>query len=123
VTFATPWLLWVAIAAPCAVLALQLYDRARRRQLTGRLGELPVLGKVIASASPGRRIVKDVLAGAAATLVAIAGARPQISGTRKVELRGLDLVVAVDVSKSMLVDDVGPTLEVTEHKLEIPGCA
>jgi Ca-activated chloride channel family protein len=118
VTFATPSLLWIAAAAPFAVLALQLYDRARRRRLTGRLGELPVIAKVIASASPGRRIVKDVLAGAAAALIAIAAARPQIAGTRKVELRGLDLVVAVDVSKSMLVDDVGPTAEMAEKKLE-----
>lgn len=116
--FATPWLVWVAIAAPIVVLALHVYDRARRRSLTGRLGELPVLGKVIASASPGRRLVKDVLAALAATLIAIAAARPQIAGTRKVELRGLDLVIAVDVSKSMLVDDVGPTAEMTEKKLE-----
>jgi Ca-activated chloride channel family protein len=116
--FATPWLVWVAIAAPFVVLALHLHDRARRRRLTGRLGELPVVGKVIASASPGRRIVKDLLAGAAAMLIAIAGARPQITGTRKVELRGLDLVVAVDVSKSMLVDDVGPTAEMAEKKIE-----
>lgn len=117
-TFVTPWLVGVAVAVPFAVLALQLYDRARRRRLTARLGELPVIGKVIASASPGRRIVKDVLAGAAAALIAIAAARPQITGMRKVELRGLDLVVAVDVSKSMLVDDVGPTTEMTEKKIE-----
>lgn len=117
-TFATPWLVWVAIAAPFVVLVLQLHDRARRRRLTARLGELPVVGKVIASASPGRRIVKDVLAGAAAALVAFAAARPQITGTRKVELRGLDLVVAVDVSKSMLVDDVEPTIEMARKSLE-----
>jgi len=52
VKLVTPWLLWLALAAPFAVLALHLHDRARRRRLTGRLGELPVLGKVIASASP-----------------------------------------------------------------------
>ena len=117
-TFATPWLLWVALAVPFVVAALHLHDRAARRRLTGRLGELPVLGRVIASASPGRRVVKDVLAGAAAVLIAIAAARPQITGTRKVEIRGLDLVVAVDVSKSMLVDDVGPTTEMIEKRIE-----
>jgi Ca-activated chloride channel family protein len=117
VTFATPWLVWLAAVVPVAVAALQLHDRARRRQLTSRLGELAVVGKLLATASPGRRILKDVLAGAAAMLIAIAAARPQIAGTRKVELHGLDLVVAVDVSKSMLVDDVGPTAEMTEKKL------
>lgn len=116
--FATPWLAWIALVIPFAVAALHLHDRARRRRLTSRLGELPVIGKVIASASPGRRVLKDALAGAAAMLIAIAAARPQIAGTRKVELRGLDLVVAVDVSKSMLVDDVGPTTEMIEKKLD-----
>ncbi|HEX8111203.1 MAG TPA: VWA domain-containing protein [Kofleriaceae bacterium] len=117
-TFATPWLVWVAAAVPVAVAVLQIYDRARRRALLGRLGEQPVVGKVIASASPGRRIAKDALAGAAVTLIALAAARPQIAGTRQVELHGLDLVVAVDVSKSMLVDDVGPTRETTARHLE-----
>jgi len=117
VRFATPWLLAIAGAAPLGVLALQLYDRVRRRQLTRRLGELPVVGRVLASASPGRRIFKDVLAAAAVMLIAFAAARPQIEGRRKVELHGLDLVLAVDVSKSMLVDDVGATAEMTEAKL------
>lgn len=117
-TFATRWLVWVAAAAPLVVVALQLYDRARRRALLGRLGELPVVGKVIASASPGRRTAKAALAGAAATLIALAAARPQIAGTRQVELHGLDLVVAVDVSKSMLVDDVGSTREIAARHLE-----
>jgi Ca-activated chloride channel homolog len=118
VTFVTPWLVAVAIAAPLLVLALHLHDRARRRALTRRLGDLPVVGRVIASASPGRRVVKDVLAALAAALIALAAARPQIAGMRNVELRGLDLVVAVDVSKSMMVDDVGPTAEMTAKKLE-----
>lgn len=116
--FATPWLVWIAAAAPLAACALHLYDRARRRALTGRLGELPVIGKVIASASPRRRVAKDALAGAAAMLIALAAARPQIAGTRQVELHGLDLVVAVDVSKSMLVDDVGPTREMAARHIE-----
>jgi Ca-activated chloride channel family protein len=123
VTFATPWLLAVAVAAPLGVLVLQLYDRVRRRQLTRRLGELAVVGRVLASASPGRRIFKDVLVGAAMMLIGFAAARPQIEGRRKVELHGLDLVLAVDVSKSMLVDDVGPTAEITEHKLAVSRLA
>lgn len=117
-TFATPWLVWVAVAAPFAVAVLQLHDRARRRALLRRIGELPVVGKVIASASPGRRIAKDALAGAAVTLIALAAARPQIAGTRQVELHGLDLVVAVDVSKSMMTDDVGATREMAARHLE-----
>lgn len=108
-SFATPWLAWLALLAPVAVALLHLYDRARRRQLTQRLGELPVLRKVLATRSPGRRVVKDALAAAALALLLVAAARPQRPGKRQVELRGLDVVVALDVSTSMLVEDVGPT--------------
>lgn len=117
ISFATPGLAWAALLAPFGVLALHLYDRARRRQLAHRLGDLPVLGRVMASVSPGRRVVKDVLAALALSLLLVAAARPQIPGQRKVELRGLDLVVAVDVSRSMLVDDVGPTERMRAKKL------
>jgi len=116
-TFDTKWLLWVALASPIAVIALHLYDRARRQQLTRRLGELPIVSRVMASMSPGRRAFKDGVAAAALVLLMIAAARPQLEGKRKVELRGLDLVVAVDVSKSMLVDDVGPTVRMKDKKL------
>src|SRR4051794_10891155 len=113
-SFAYPSVFWLAMLSPFAVIGLYLYDRARRRQLTNRLGELPVIGKVIASASPRRRLAKAILAAAGLMLVGIALARPQIRGKRKVELHGLDLVVAVDVSKSMLVDDVGATAAMTQ---------
>jgi putative copper export protein len=55
-TFVHPTGFILACAIPVAVFGLYLYDRARRRQLTNRLGELPVIQKVIATASPGRRL-------------------------------------------------------------------
>jgi Ca-activated chloride channel family protein len=116
-SFATPGLLWFAAGAPIALLLLFLYDRAQRRRLTRRIGELPVIGKVMATASTRRRVVKLVLLQVASALILFAAARPQVAGKRAVELRGLDLVVAVDVSKSMLVDDVGSTLQMTEKKI------
>jgi Ca-activated chloride channel family protein len=109
IELAHPWAGWLALAAPLVVFAFHLYDRARRRVLTTRLGELPVIARVIATTSPARRALKDALLALALALLVLAAARPQLEGNRDVELRGLDLVVAVDVSKSMLVDDVGPT--------------
>ncbi|HEY5937800.1 MAG TPA: VWA domain-containing protein, partial [Kofleriaceae bacterium] len=118
ITFAHPTVLWLVLLAPLFVLAFYLFDRARRGQLTRRLGELPVIGRVIASASPGRRLLKDILLAVSLMLIAFASARPQLEGRRKVELRGLDLVVAVDVSKSMLVDDVDATDKMEQKKIE-----
>ena len=117
-SFVTIELLYLAIAAPLLVIALHVYDHKRRAQLTLRLGELPVIGRVIASASPGRRLVKDLMAALALGLILFAAARPQLEGKRRVELRGLDVVIAVDVSKSMLVDDIGPTADMQKKKLD-----
>jgi Ca-activated chloride channel family protein len=122
-SFATPELVILALVAPVFVFALHVYDHARRQTLTRRLGDLPVIGRVIASASPGRRIVKDVIAALGLSLVLFSAARPQIEGKRRVELRGLDVVVAVDVSKSMLVDDVGGTQEMKAKGTEISRLA
>src|SRR5258705_10171411 len=107
VSFATPWVLWLAVLAPVFMLLFYMWDSYRRRALTIRLGELPVIGRVMASSSPGRRVVKDVVVGLGLTLVLFAIARPQLEGERRVEVRGLDVAIAVDVSKSMLVEDVG----------------
>jgi hypothetical protein len=118
IEFATPWLFWVAIcAAPVAVGLLHLWDRWRRRVMARRMGELPVLTSLMGSQSPRRRLIKDGVAAGALVLVLLAAARPQIEGKRKIEMRGLDVVVAVDVSKSMLVDDIGPTERMTRKKL------
>jgi Ca-activated chloride channel family protein len=106
---------WLACVAPMLVLGLYLYDRYRRDVLVARLGELPVIARVMASASPPRRLVKAILAGLGLALVLLALARPQIGGKRKVELRGLDVVVAVDASKSMLVEDVAATQDMLER--------
>ena len=115
-TFANPELLWFVGVAPVALVLLFLYDHVQRRRLTTRLGELPVIEKVMVSVSLRRRVIKLVLCALGVALVVFSVARPQVGGTRKVELRGLDLVVAVDVSKSMLVEDVGATEMMTEKK-------
>jgi hypothetical protein len=51
--------------------------------------------------------VKAWLVAMALALACVALARPQVEGKRVVETRGLDVVVALDVSKSMMVDDAG----------------
>ncbi|MBA3461169.1 MAG: VWA domain-containing protein [Deltaproteobacteria bacterium] len=118
IEFATPWLAWVAVlAAPVAVGLLHLWDRWRRTAMMRRIGELSVVKNLMATQSLRRRLIKDGVAAGALVLLLLAAARPQIEGKRKIEVRGLDVVVAVDVSKSMLVDDVGPTERMTRKKL------
>jgi Ca-activated chloride channel family protein len=118
VTFAHREVLGAAVVAIAFVVAMYGYDRARRRQLSRRLGELPVIGRAMATASPGRRAAKAVMFGMAIVLACVALARPQVDGDRTIESRGLDAVVALDVSKSMMVDDVGQTRDMAAKRVD-----
>ncbi|MCA9673893.1 MAG: VWA domain-containing protein [Myxococcales bacterium] len=105
-TFVTPWLFWLGVAAPLAIVAIHVLDLRRQRVLMTRLGELPAVRRMMASRSPWRRHLKAGLVAAALGLALVAAARPQVRGKSVLRRKGMDLVIAIDVSKSMLVGDV-----------------
>lgn len=104
VRFARPWLLLLLLAVPLA-LALRLWLAAWRRGATRRLIGAPQ----IAAANGRARFLKGALLLCALSLLALAAARPQI-GEQPVLLprEGADVMVALDVSASMLATDVTP---------------
>jgi Ca-activated chloride channel family protein len=106
VRFVHEELVWIAAAAPVVAVAIHLIDRRRQRVLMERLGELPAVQRMMAARSPWRRTVKAVMFGLAVGLVLVAAARPQVAGVLVDKRKGLDVVIALDVSKSMLVGDV-----------------
>lgn len=108
-TFAAPDFLALAVLIPVVVIGLGLLDELRRRALVKRLGAAPQVRRMMASASAWRRWLKRALLALGLAAIAAAAARPQVPGTRTASKEGLDLVIALDVSKSMLVDDVGDT--------------
>jgi len=112
-------LLWLFLVVPCAAVAYALAFRARRRKLA-RLGESPLVARMTADVSVARKVVRAILAVTALGLLALALARPQAGGRAKLtRQQGLDLVVALDFSKSMLAKDVYPSrLERAKHELE-----
>lgn len=105
-TFASTPLLVLAIATPALVMLVHLLDRRRQRALIARLGDAPAVQRMMAARSPGRRALKAALSGLGLGLVIAAAARPQVVGKQVTRRKGMDLVIAVDVSKSMLVGDV-----------------
>ncbi len=100
--FGTPQLLGLLVALPMCAAALLWLARWRRsaaRRLTG----------VAAGAWRWRRPLKAGLALGALALLALAAARPQIGSTRILLPReGTDVMIVLDVSASMLADDVPP---------------
>lgn len=105
--------LWMFLAAGGVLLlaaAGLVAGYFRRRRLLRRLGTEAALARTIRARAPGLRTVKGVL-----FLLALAGLlaallRPQHGGREQlVRQFGLDLVLAVDFSKSMLAEDVVPS--------------
>jgi Ca-activated chloride channel family protein len=117
--FGDPRLLWLLLAIPAAVLATTIAFQ-RRRRLLGRLGQVALIRKMTADVSVGRKVVRAALVIAALALAALALARPQAGGRAKLSRQqGLDLIVALDFSKSMLAKDVYPSrLERAKRELE-----
>ena len=100
------------IAAGVLVVVLAIVyalDFTRRRHLYERLGHAPQLQRMAHSVSQGRRRVKAVLIVLGVALTSLALARPQTEGTKIWKQRGIDVVVALDFSKSMLAQDVYPS--------------
>ena len=116
---AHPHLLWLLLAAPTVVLAYAIAFARRRRSLN-RLGEPALIARMAASVSVPRKVLRAALVVLAVTFLALALARPQAGGRARLEKqRGLDLVVALDFSKSMLAKDIYPSrLERAKRELE-----
>jgi Ca-activated chloride channel family protein len=108
-SFAEPSFLALLAAVPLAGLAVALLLRWKARAEARFVGER---GRAAAGAGAGhlRPALKGALLTLALALLALAAARPQI-GSREVpvERRGIDLMIALDVSRSMDAADVTPS--------------
>jgi Ca-activated chloride channel family protein len=102
-------LLWLLAIVPMVIVAYA-FDGQRRRRLLERIGGTTMLSRMTASYSPARRRWKAILTVAALVLLLVALARPYREGKARLgPTRGLDLVVAIDLSRSMLATDVHPS--------------
>ena len=107
--FADQWWLASLALVPLAALLFAAAARSRRRALD-TFGQPELVRKLTATVSVSARRWKAALLLCALALLALALARPQF-GTRVETVRrvGQDIVVAVDLSESMLAEDVAPT--------------
>lgn len=106
--FANPEYLYLFIAMPFLV-ALYVYLNIRKRNDVKKLGVLTTIKKMMPELSLKRSYLKFWLIFAALCTGIIMIARPQF-GTKveNVEKEGIELVIAIDVSNSMLARDVSP---------------
>lgn len=114
VTFVNPQYLFLLAAIPLLAVLWLLARGARRRKLR-RFGHLPVLNKLMPESSRYTGWIKISLELLALALVIIAIARPIAPSTDKestetTSARGIELMICLDVSNSMLAsstDDPG----------------
>ena len=105
-----PWLLVLAVVLPVLFVLLLRRARRTRAQRLERLGSLDVVRRLVPPNVLGSSGWRAVRLGAAALLagIALAGPRWGIERTT-VRSTGVDLVLAVDASLSMLATDERPS--------------
>ncbi len=116
--FAHPALLWLLLLIPLMGLLYLGALLARRRRLA-RFGNPQTLKELMPDRSQGRMHLKFILFVLACTFAIFAAARPQFGSKLKEELsEGIEMMLVVDVSNSMLAEDFEPNrLERTKYAI------
>lgn len=109
IRFADPQYLWLLLLL-IPVALIFIVDFLRWRKKVSRIGDAPLVKSMISGYSFRRDVVKRILLLAALALLVVIIARPQM-GTRisNEKRNGIEVVVAIDVSNSMLATDVAPS--------------
>ncbi|MGD2078495.1 MAG: VWA domain-containing protein [Chloroflexota bacterium] len=116
--FAYPFLLGLLLLIPASAMFL-LWAARRQKSALARLGEPTLIQRLSDSINWRGRRWQTVLRLLALALIIIALARPQWgSEVREIQQEGLQVMVALDVSQSMLVEDIKPS-RLDRAKLEI----
>lgn len=107
ITFASPWFFWLLLIIP---LMIWWHTRARHRlRASFRVSSLEGLKKIPPSWKVRLRPLLLVLRLLGVTLLVAALARPQSSNvTENINSEGIDIVLCIDVSGSMLARDFQP---------------
>ena len=107
--FAHPTYLYLLALVPLFIIIYWLYQRRMKKNLR-KFGDPELLKHLMPEVSVIRRNLKFALMMLALTLAVFMLARPQY-GTRNEEVKrsGIEVVIAVDVSNSMLCRDIQPS--------------
>lgn len=100
-------LLGILVLLPAGLVYLSF---RRREERLRTYAESKFIGKLVIGESKTLRTIRAGIVLLACLLLSVAAAGPRISGgSETVKLRGIDIVVAIDVSNSMLAQDLKPS--------------
>ena len=93
---------------PVLILGIIFYNRWKKKSLS-LFGDSKLLKELMHSYSKGRTQIKNVFTVLIFTLLIIGIANPQVgSKMEEVKREGVDLMIAIDLSNSMLAEDIKP---------------
>ncbi len=106
--FANPELLYLLLILPVLTVVFVI-NRVRSRNAIRRLGDSALVSRLMPELSGVRPVLKFVLLLAGMTALIISIARPQYgSKLEEVRKQGVEVIIALDVSNSMLAEDIQP---------------
>ena len=106
--FANPEFLYLLIVLPL-LLAVYIYSNYRRLKNLKEYGDTELLKNLMPDVSSYRPGIKFWLSMFAIAFLIVVLARPQFGSKKEtVTTRGVEVVVALDISNSMLADDIAP---------------
>src|ERR1041384_2116142 len=108
-SFAHPQILWLLLVFPPALVAFFWWSWRPRPKLMMEFIRSGLLAGLVGGVSPLRQKIRLGCLVLAVVCLILALARPQWGFTwEEVKQRGVDIVVAIDTSKSMLAQDIAP---------------
>ena len=106
--FASPEYLYLLILLPL-LLAVYIYSNYRRNRNLRLYGDVQLLKSLMPDVSVYRPSIKFWLSFAALALIVVALARPQFGSKKETITRqGIEAVIALDISNSMMAEDIAP---------------
>jgi Ca-activated chloride channel family protein len=105
---ANPQYLYLLLAIP-ALIAFFWYSRIQRKKALALFGQKDILSVLMPNVSPSRPILKFIILMVALASIIVGIARPQFGSKLRTEKRkGIELIIALDVSNSMMAEDIQP---------------
>lgn len=106
--FANPVFLYLLLLLPVLIL-LYIINEIRKKRALKRLGNTALVNTLVPEMSRSRPVIKFILQLFAVTAGIIMLARPQFgSKLEDVKKQGVEVIIALDVSNSMLAEDIQP---------------
>ncbi len=105
---ANPEYLYALLVIP-ALVAFFWYSRIQRKKALALFGQKEILSVLMPNVSTSRPVLKFIILMLALASIIVGVARPQFGSKLRTEKRkGIELIIAVDVSNSMMAEDIQP---------------